>query len=756
MFSRDEDMPQEVRYTVEDLLLKLGQKESEITLLRKRMEDMAKTSKVRRHEDEEEDAPPPKRREPSGGELASRTSSTGVSGSSSRTTDLQPQLAAWHIAERRVEDQPPAQAARPFGRTTGWFEEETREIRRPPAMTRGEAERIPTGPSARRRGTEAATPKMINGRPYESAMRVRPPGTLRPEPEILQHRTGRVPRTDPTNDNNEDPYEFSHSDEDSDEPILLDADDLADDHLVPRFWGVVRVPDYDGLGHEGYERDNSMRGMLSPETYHSRLTNDVYVGQRARDALRHERNGDAPYREHQPHDQVAVRTKRGLPMNPKEVAKLRTIVVDSKRRFSRQEQLEAFLLLKELHSIARRVNRDHHDKAMRLILAPGKFEGLESRVSAGMLQGIRPLDREVAPRPTQGPPLSGLMSLDDVGRHLLLTNRPGSLNPVTGVAFDYAFRVGRRSVFGYALARLLAPAEREAMHAFRWQFAMLVALPCRYRKAIVEHDRRNPQTPFLPQGGPTFSIHRARIAPAHVNNIAIDDVIQVLLDNRIPAEWVDHAYDHGVMALNGFYDGSPVNHALYDEVDNERLARLHRFGVPPAMAGWGGWRHPTEGEILQVHAAMTAEMAAWEVREGNQRSLCPSGLDSSRWLLVGQDGQVEYLTLRPQAVADGYAQNHPITLPSYAELDGALQTQAPVGGNPLADPPTSDVTMDANVSLGSEEESPRAPPSHEAPLEPLGLLVEHDTSLAGPILPDTEDEPMANPPPAEEPTMDTP
>jgi hypothetical protein len=58
------------------------------------------------------------------------------------------------------------------------------------------------------------------------------------------------------------------------------------------------------------------------------------------------------------------------------------------------------------------------------------------------------------------------MNLDAVGLHMLYYNRPGGINPIMGIAIDYAFRVGRRSVFGYALARLLSSVDREAMHAF--------------------------------------------------------------------------------------------------------------------------------------------------------------------------------------------------------------------------------------------------------------------------------------------------
>jgi hypothetical protein len=186
-------------------------------------------------------------------------------------------------------------------------------------------------------------------------------------------------------------------------------------------------------------------------------------------------------------------------------------------------------------------------------------------------------------------------------------NRPGSRNSVTGVAIDYAFRVGRRSVFGYALGRLLAPTNREALQAFRRQYALLVSLPRRYREAIVEYNRANPLTQFTAQLGPTFRIHRVRYESTHSSNISIQDVIRALIDNHIPPEWVDHAYPHGIIFLNAHYTGSSLSQNLLDAIDNERIARLHRYGTPAAITEWDGWRHPSRDDIRVLHAIMESE-----------------------------------------------------------------------------------------------------------------------------------------------------
>lgn len=115
------------------------------------------------------------------------------------------------------------------------------------------------------------------------------------------------------------------------------------------------------------------------------------------------------------------------------------------------------------------------------------------------MQNIPPLLRNALLRWSQPPLPERLMDLDDVGLYILQYRHPGSINPITGIAIDYAFRVGRRSVFGYALSRLLAPRERDVTAAFWRQFAFLMALPHRYREAIIQHDQANPQSPITPQ-----------------------------------------------------------------------------------------------------------------------------------------------------------------------------------------------------------------------------------------------------------------
>ena len=137
------------------------------------------------------------------------------------------------------------------------------------------------------------------------------------------------------------------------------------------------------------------------------------------------------------------------------------------------------------------------------------------------------------------PDLNNILHVDVMGLYILLHRRPGR-NFFTGVVIDHAFRVNRRSVFGYGLGRLIMPGGHEPN--FRRLFACLLALPRRYREAIVEHNQQHPEDLFTEQPGPTFSVHRPRLTIGAAANTTVQDVIDVLIDNCIPPMWIDHGY----------------------------------------------------------------------------------------------------------------------------------------------------------------------------------------------------------------------
>ena len=106
--------------------------------------------------------------------------------------------------------------------------------------------------------------------------------------------------------------------------------------------------------------------------------------------------------------------------------------------------------------------------------------------------------------------------------------------------------------------------------------------------------------------GPSFHLQRPRIDANCVPNLGIQDIINVLLDNRTPLHWIDHMYPYGLAFVDAHYVGSWLNQALFDDIDNERLARIHTHTAPPAIPEWDGWRYPSAQEVARLHLILDA------------------------------------------------------------------------------------------------------------------------------------------------------
>jgi len=89
----------------------------------------------------------------------------------------------------------------------------------------------------------------------------------------------------------------------------------------------------------------------------------------------------------------------------------------------------------------------------------------------------------------------------------------------------------------------------------------------------------------------------------------------------------------------------------------------------------------------------------WAATQNTSNAAHRQGMDSPSWLLVGQDGIVEFLTHRPRQIAETYALSHPVDLHSYSELESPPVpiAAASLSGNPLAEPASMDAVMSANA-----------------------------------------------------------
>jgi hypothetical protein len=73
----------------------------------------------------------------------------------------------------------------------------------------------------------------------------------------------------------------------------------------------------------------------------------------------------------------------------------------------------------------------------------------------------------------------------------------------------------------------------------------------------------------------------------HQPNMQIQDIIDVLIDNWIPPEWVDHGYPYRLAYLNQLITAWFQQDEL-SLIDNERVACLATFGVLTGILQWSG------------------------------------------------------------------------------------------------------------------------------------------------------------------------
>ena len=166
---------------------------------------------------------------------------------------------------------------------------------------------------------------------------------------------------------------------------------------------------------------------------------------------------------------------------------------------------------------------------------------------------------------------------------------------------------------------------------FRRLYACLLALPRRYQEAIIKYNQRHPKEPFTEQPGPTYSLHRPWPLNGAAANTTIQDIIDILIDNRIPPTWIDHGYTYGLNFIN-FNISNPSYCELLDTIDNERHARMRAYGTPPAILEWDKWRYPSNHDIARLYNIFNGEKQPAEDYRNNRG-----------WAIVGTTGIFEFL-----------------------------------------------------------------------------------------------------------------
>ena len=228
-----------------------------------------------------------------------------------------------------------------------------------------------------------------------------------------------------------------------------------------------------------------MRNMLSGHFAPFAQINIVYHRVHQREHIRRIGRTGVAYTGPPPGEAFRKASPNGIPLT---LGRSTTSLKCSQMNIVPHRTNTRLLLLKELYMIATCVVPHLRDSAMTHITSP---RDLRSQLYPMLSHPFRALPHFGRPRKTLGLVNVGphrALHIDEMARYAILYGRPGP-NFFVGVVMDHAFRVQRRSIFGFGLVRSLCPDGKTSV--FRRLVACLFALLRRYHEAIEDFNARD-------------------------------------------------------------------------------------------------------------------------------------------------------------------------------------------------------------------------------------------------------------------------
>ncbi|KAG6880761.1 hypothetical protein C0995_004532, partial [Termitomyces sp. Mi166 len=95
---------------------------------------------------------------------------------------------------------------------------------------------------------------------------------------------------------------------------------------------------------------------------------------------------------------------------------------------------------------------------------------------------------------------------------------------------------------------------------------------------------------MVAQYGSHLNIIQVHVPDEMAQNFSDNNTLCILLHNQIPLDWVDHVYTYGVVYLEQQFHNPTMSLDIFHKIDDEHHQRLLRYGTPPAIPQWDGWR----------------------------------------------------------------------------------------------------------------------------------------------------------------------
>ncbi|KAF8960567.1 hypothetical protein BDZ97DRAFT_1760682 [Flammula alnicola] len=195
------------------------------------------------------------------------------------------------------------------------------------------------------------------------------------------------------------------------------------------------------------------------------------------------------------------------------------------------------------------------------------------------------------------------------GRYYLIHHTAGTTNAVNGITMDYGGRVRLETVYGNRLVRALSPSTQHARNAFMAQFAYLAARPHLYAERVAAYDKVHSTSPFAPAKGPPFTFAPCALNDSASRNFTLDDLYHCYAYGR---QYLDHV----------FHNLGKTDEAT--AIDEDRMDRLKRYGIPPTIPDWTGWFVPSYDDARRLKYLYHTNPTAYD-------------LDDPYWVTYGGD-----------------------------------------------------------------------------------------------------------------------
>ncbi|KAG6858705.1 hypothetical protein C0995_014636 [Termitomyces sp. Mi166 len=101
-----------------------------------------------------------------------------------------------------------------------------------------------------------------------------------------------------------------------------------------------------------------------------------------------------------------------------------------------------------------------------------------------------------------------------------------------------------------------------------------MAQPGMYQEAVVSYNAAFPDQPMVAQYGSHLNIMQVHVPDEIAQNFSDDNALRILLHNRIPLDWVDHAYTYGMVYLEQQFHSPTMSMDIFCEIDDKRIQHL--------------------------------------------------------------------------------------------------------------------------------------------------------------------------------------